>query len=122
MAYTNLTVLASDIDGDELIALMVAANTQGFDGFEFENDGKTILLVLDSLASGAGDTITFEGVTDKYGRSESPLTRTVTAKKIYSLGPFRPDLWNKTGGKVRFKLTTAAATTTLMAIRVDNSQ
>ncbi len=120
MAYTALTVLASDKDGDELIALMVGADTQGGDGFEFANDGKTMLLVLDQLATGAGDTITFEGIADKYGRQETTLTRTVTAKKIYSYGPFAPDLWNDSTGMVKLKFTTAAATTTLIAIRIAN--
>ena len=32
MAYTELTVLAASKAGDELIALMVAANTQGSNG------------------------------------------------------------------------------------------
>jgi len=122
MAYTALTVLNSDIDGDELIALMVGADTQGADGFEFANDGKTVILVLDQLAAGAGDTITFECVADKYGRVESPLTRTVTAKKIYSYGPFMPEIWNQTGGLVKFKFTTADAKTQLMAISVKNPQ
>ncbi len=122
MAYTALTVLPADIDGDELIALMVGSDTQGADGFEFANDGRTMLLVLDQLAAGAGDTITFEGVADKFGRSETTLTRTVTAKKIYAYGPFDPSLWNKTGGVVRFKFTTHDAKTTLVAIRVANPQ
>ncbi len=120
MAYTALTVLASDIDGDELIALMVGSDTQGADGFEFANDGRTMLLVLDQLAAGAGDTITFEANLDKYGRAASPLTRTVTAKKIYSYGPFEPGLWNKPGGKLRFKFTTHDAKTTLVAIQIAN--
>ncbi len=120
MAYTALTVLPANKAGDELIALMVAANTQGADGFEFANDGKTILLVLDQLASGAGDTITFEAVNDPDGRAETTLTRTVTAKKIYAYGPFLPSIWNKSDGKVKFKFTTGAATTTLIAIRAEN--
>lgn len=122
MAYTDLTVLASDIDGDELIALMVGADTQGTSGFSFSNDGKTLLVVLDQLAAGAGDTITFIGVNDKFGRAETTLTRTVTLKKIYSYGPFEPSLWNDAAGKVRFAFTTAAATTTLIAIRCANPQ
>lgn len=120
MAYTALTVLAADKAGDELIALMVAANTQGADGFEFANDGKTILLVLDQLAAGAGDTITFIAIADEDGRVETTLTRTVTLKKIYAYGPFLPEIWNQSDGKVKFKFTTGAATTTLVAIRVDN--
>ncbi len=120
MAYTALTVLVAGKAGNELIALMVAANTQGADGFEFANDGRTVLLVLDSLAAGAGDTITFEAITDEDGRAETTLARTVTAKKIYVYGPFLPDTWNQSDGKVKFKFGTAAATTTLMAIRVAN--
>ena len=120
MAYTTLTVLGADKAGDELIALMVGADTQDTDGFEFANDGKTIVLVLDELATGAGDTITLEDVANKYGRHETTLTRTVTAKKIYAYGPFKPDIWNQSDGKVKFKFTTAASTTTLVAIRVTN--
>ena len=118
MAYTELTVLAADKAGDELIALMVGANTQTADGFEFVNDGRTMLLVLDELALGAGDTITLEAILDRYGRAEDVLTRTVTAKKMYAYGPFLPEIWNQTDGKVKFKFTTGAATTTLIAIRV----
>ncbi len=120
MAYTTLTVLAAAKAGNELIALMVAANTQGADGFDFANDGQTVLLVLDQLAAGAGDTITFEAITDSDGRAETTLTRTVTAKKIYAYGPFLSSIWNQSDGRVRFKFTTAAATTTVIAIRVNN--
>jgi len=120
MAYTTLTVLGADKAGDELIALMVAANTQGGDGFKFANDGKTVVLVLDQLAAGAGDTITFEAVVDPDGRAETTLTRTVTAKKIYVYGPFLPLIWNQSDGTVALKFTTAAATTAIMAIRVAN--
>jgi len=118
MAYTELTVLAADKAGDELIALMVGANTQTADGFEFVNDGRTMLLVLDELALGAGDTITPEAILDRYGRAEDVLTRTVTAKKMYAYGPFLPEIWNQTDGKVKFKFTTADAKTQLVAIRV----
>lgn len=117
-----MTVLAADIDGDELIALYTPGDTGGIDGFEFDNDGKTILFVIDQLAAGAGDTITFESNADKFGRSETTLTRTVTLKKMYIYGPFEPSLWNQTGGKVRFNLTTKAATTNMVAIRCANAQ
>ena len=122
MAYTELTVLAIDKDGDELIALMVGADTQDTDGFEFANDGRTKLLVIDELATGAGDTITLVGVADKYGRSETTLTRTVTAKKIYEYGPFDPPLWNDSAGMMKLKFTTAAATTTIIASQVANAK
>ena len=120
MAYTALTVLDTDKAGDELITLMVGADTQGGDGFEFLNDGKVILFVLDQLAAGAGDTITFECVNDPDGRTETTLTRTVTAKKMYFYGPFLPLIWNQTDGKVKFKFTTADAKTQLMAARIQN--
>ncbi len=120
MAYTRLTVLDADKAGDELIALMVGANTQAGDGFDFPNDGKTILFVLDELAAGAGDTITFEAVTDPDGRAETTLTRTVTAKKLYFYGPFLPLIWNQTDGMVRLKFTTANTKTKILAVRVGN--
>lgn len=120
MAYTLLTVLDADKAGDELIALMVGADTQDTDGFDFPNDGQTVLLVLDQLAAGAGDTITFEAVTDPDGRAETTLTRAVTLKKIYVYGPFLPLIWNQSDGRVRLKFTTADAKTQIVAIRVSN--
>lgn len=120
MAYTTLTVLDADKAGDELIALMVGSDTQAGDGFDFANDGRTILFVLDQLAAGAGDTITFEAITDPDGRSETTLTRTVTAQKLYFYGPFLPLIWNQSDGKVRLKFTTADAKTQIIAVRVSN--
>ncbi len=119
MAYTTLTVLDADKAGDELIALMVGSDTQDVDGFDFANDGQTIVFVLDELAAGAGDTITFEAPNDPDGRAETTLTRTVTAKKLYFYGPFLPLLWNYSG-MVRLKFTTANAKTQIMAVRVSN--
>ena len=120
MAYTTLTVLDTAKAGNELIALMVGADTQAGDGFEFVNDGRVIIFVLDELATGAGDTITFEGVVDSDGRSETTLTRTVTAKKLYFYGPFLPDIWNQVGNLVKFKFTTANSKTQVMVARISN--
>ena len=120
MAYTALTVLDTDKAGDELIALMVGSDTQGGDGFEFPNDGKTIVFVLDELAAGAGDTITFEAIADSDGRVETTLARTVTAKKLYFYGPFAPAIWNQSDGTVKLKFTTANSKTKLIAARVSN--
>jgi len=120
MAYVTLTVLGADKLGDELIALMVGADDQGAgDGFEFLNDGSTVLLVLDQLALGAGDDFTLEAVLDQYGRAEDVLLRTINAKKIYIYGPFLPEIWN-IDGKIRFKFTTHDIKTQLIAISVKN--
>jgi len=121
MAYTTLTVLDAVKAGTELIALMVGSDTQAGDGFDFANDGQTILFVLDELALGAGDIITFEAVTDPDGRAETTLTRTVTAQKMYFYGPFLPLIWNQSNGRVRLKFTTANAKTRIIAVRVSNS-
>jgi len=99
---------------------MVGANTQAADGFSFANDGNVVLLVQDNLTTGAGDTITLVGVNDPYGRPEATLTRTVTLKKMYIYGPFLPLIWNQSDGTIKLKFTTAAATTTIVAIRVAN--
>ena len=120
MPYTTLDVLDADKGGDELIALMVGSDTQGTDGFDFANDGQTILLVLDELATGAGDDITFEAVNDPDGRAETTLTRAVTLKKIYVYGPFLPLIWNQSNGRVRLKFTTHSSKTEIVAIRVSN--
>ena len=122
MAYTLLTVLDADKAGDELIALMVQADTQTASGFDFPNDGQTIILVLDELVGGTGGTITLEAITDPDGRVETTLTRTVTAKKIYPYGPFLPSIWNQTDGRVRFKFTAGANLDKIdvVVIRVSN--
>ncbi len=120
MAYTTLTVLATDKAGDELIALMVGSDTQDTDGFKFANDGQTIIFVLDELSTGTGDTITFEAVVDPDGRPETTLTRTVTAKKLYFYGPFLPLIWNQSDGTVALKFTTAASKTKIIAARISN--
>lgn len=120
MAYVELTVLAADKAGDETLALESAVDTQGTDGFEFVNDGQTIVKVIDDSAAGDGDTITLEAVLDRYGRAEDTLTRTIVAKKSYIYGPFLPEIWNQ-GGKLRFKFTGSPdANTTVMAVRVAN--
>lgn len=121
-AYTELTVLGADIDGDSIIALLTDGDGGGDSGFEFANDGRVLLYVIDELATGAGDTITFEGVTDKYGRDEADLTRAVTLKGMFVYGPFDPSLWNKGSGMVRFDLTTKNAKTKMLAVRVANPQ
>jgi len=118
--YTTLTVLAADKDGDELLALMVGADTQAADGFDFPNDGNVVLLVQDLVATGAGDILTLSGINDPYGRPEATLTRTITLKKMYIYGPFLPLIWNQSDGTINCKFTTAAATTLIAAIRVAN--
>jgi hypothetical protein len=122
MAYTTLTVVESTIDGSDLTALMVGSDTQGTSGFQFPNDGRIQLLVIDQVAAGAGDTLTFIGVNDKYGRAETSLARTITAKMAYSYGPFEPSLWNDAAGMVRFAFTTKDAKTRLAAVRIANPQ
>lgn len=122
--YTELTILAADKAGDQLNAdaspLMVGADTQATDGFDFINDGNVVLLVIDAVADGAGDTLIFEAVNDPYGRPEETLARTITAAKAYIYGPFLPLIWNQSDGTVRCKFETANAKTTIIAIRVAN--
>ena len=118
--YTTLIVLAADKVGDELLALMVGADTQAADGFDFPNDGNVILLVQDDPSTGAGDDFAFSAINDPYGRPEATLTRTVTLKKMYVYGPFLPLIWNQTDGTINLKFTTHAATTLIAAIRVAN--
>jgi len=118
MAYTTLPVLDAVKAGTEIDGLEVGANTQGGNGFEFANDGKTILKVIEG--TGVAEGITFEAILDRFGRAEDVLTRVVTASKSFIYGPFMPEIWN-INGKLRFKFTGAAgAATTCMAIRVSH--
>lgn len=117
--YTELTVLIAIKDGLlDLADGMVGADTQDTDGFEFLNDGKTVLIIVDDISTGAGDTLTLIDVADRYGRNEADLTRTLTLKKTAIIGPFLPEIWNQSDGKVKGKFTTAASTTLVAAVRV----
>lgn len=116
MAYTELTVQPVDKDGIlDLDAVMVGADTQGDDGFEFDNDGNTVLVIVDT---DAGDTLTLEDVADRFGRNEADLARAIAAADKAVIGPFLPEIWNQTDGMVKGKFTTHAATTTIVAVKV----
>jgi hypothetical protein len=94
-----------------------AGNAAGGDNWYFANDGKTVIVFL---ADGAGgDTLTFTPVADKYGRTET-LAPVVAAGKVAIIGPFMPELWNNSEGKVEFALTSENAADKLLAVRVAN--
>ena len=95
----------------------LAGNAAGGDDFLFPNDGRTVLVVVAGAA--AGDTYTFTAVDDKYGRSET-LAPVVAAGKTAIIGPFLPELWNDSSGRVTFVPTSGEATDTLLAVRIAN--
>lgn len=118
MPYTTLKVLGTDKAGDETLALETGADTQVANGFEFVNDGATVLKIIEG--SGAAEEITLEAIKDRYDRSEDTLTYTIDKDKTYIFGPWLPEIWN-IEGNVRFKFTkSAAAATTVLAISVAN--
>lgn len=104
------TVDAEVEDGD--------AGTTG--NFLFPNDGRTFLLIY--ADGGAGETLTFVGKNDKYGRPSGDLTFDVATAKTGLCGPFSPSLWNNANGMVEFALTTKHNVTKLLAVRITNSE
>lgn len=77
----------------------LAGNAAGADWWYMPNDGKTILAVV---AGAAVKTISVTPVVDKYGRTET-LTLSPTASKTSLFGPFLPELWNDSAGRLKFK-------------------
>lgn len=90
-----------------------AGNAAAGSNFLFPNDGKTVLFV-DGVT---GDTFTFTPVVDKFGRTET-LAPVVAAGKKALIGPFLPELWNNSDGRVVFKPTAGNALDILLAVRV----
>jgi len=93
------------------------AGTTG--NFLFPNDGKTFLLLYAN--GGAGETFTFVGKNDKYGRPSADLDFALATGKTGLCGPFSPALWNNSDGKVEFALTTKHNATKLLAVRITNT-
>jgi len=96
-----------------------AGNAAGTDYFYFPNDGKTVLV---AVVGAAPKQITFTPVADRYGRTET-LAPTPTASKTAIYGPFNPELWNDTNGRVKFQPAAGGlATDIYIACRVANPQ
>ena len=87
--------------------------------FLFPNDGKTFVVMY--ADGGAGDTLTFTGKNDKYGRPSADLDFAIATAKTGIVGPFDPSLWNDADGKVKFTLTTGNASSFLLAVRISNT-
>ncbi len=101
-----------DVAGNSNAKAGTAAVT---DDFYFPNDGKTVLACSVGAAAKA---ITFEAITDKYGRTETAVV-TPTASKQSIIGPFPPELFNQPGGYVKFKPAGGGLVTDLyLAVRV----
>lgn len=90
-------------------------NAAAGSGFDFPNDGRTVLIV-DGVT---GDTFTFTAVADKFGRTET-LAPVVAAGKWAIIGPFLPELWNNASGNVHFLPTAGNAGDILLAVRIAN--
>ena len=96
-------------------ASVQAGNAAAGNYFYFPNDGRVFLFV-DGVT---GDTFTFTAVTDKFGRTET-LAPVVAAGKNAVIGPFLPELWNDSSGRVKFKPTVGNAGDKLLAVRISN--
>jgi len=87
--------------------------------YYFPNDGMTLLAFVGGAA--AGDTITFTGYNDEYGRAAASLTFTVAAGEVGLVGPFDPHLWNDSNGRVKFTIGGSDATDHFLAVRLQNT-
>ena len=87
--------------------------------YYFPNDGMTLIAFVAGAA--AGDTITFTGYEDEYGRVATSFTFIVAAGDTGLVGPFDPHLWNDSDGRVKFTLGAADATDHFLAVRLQNT-
>lgn len=94
-------------------ASVLHGNAAGGDYFYFPNDGKTILWV-DGVT---GDTFNFTATSCSHGRTEA-LGPVVAVGKEALIGPFPPDLWNDSSGRVKFKPAVGNPGDHLLAVRV----
>jgi hypothetical protein len=119
MAREELTVKDAVKAGiDDLIDEATAGDdTDSGSGGSFANDGKTVLIC--QINGGSTETITFTAVNDPYGRTET-LAPTVADGKIGVIGPFMPEIWNQTNGKIYFALTQKSSSDRFVAVRVAN--
>lgn len=87
-------------------------------GNMFLNDGRTILLALNS--SGGALTITIASIADKYGRSDTALTTlSIPAGVFKFFGPFPQSVWNQLGADIgNIYVNTAASTLQVSAVRL----
>ena len=118
MANQILTVVNAvktgilDVAGN---AAAKAGNAAGTDKFYFANDGQTVLVVIGGAAPAA---ITFTPIVNKYGRTET-LVVTPGTSKTSIIGPFKPHLFNNTGGLVEFDTAgSGQADDTYLAVKV----
>lgn len=117
MAYTELTLQASDRDGTELT---FSAATAG--GEAFDNSGQNVLLVVNNGSAGAVVvTIETPGTVD--GAAIADKTGSVAAGEIAVFGPFPKAAYNQadgdTGLSEAVRITTDTQTSiTLAALRV----
>ncbi len=116
MAVSTLTRVTgiTDIENDANVV-------DGDDGtpYYFPNDGMTLLAFQAGAA--AGDTITFTGYADEFGRVAASFTFIVAAGNTGLVGPFEPHLWNGADGRVAFTLGGADATDHFLAVRLQNT-
>ncbi len=110
VGVVNWVLDAETEDGDAAGAIM--------DPWLFPNDGKTFILVY--ADGGAGDTLTFTTLNDKYGRAPAVTTFVVATGLTGMVGPFAPALWNNAAGQVQFHLTAEHNASKLLAVRIVN--
>lgn len=67
-------------------------------GDEFTNDGRTVLYVKNGATS---CDVTFETAKTVDGLAVADLTVTVGANKEFCIGPFPPNIYNDSDGKVQ---------------------
>lgn len=95
MATVELTVTKIDSDGD---AISYTNASTGADNNDFDNNGKTFIIVHNAGASSA--TATFTTVESRDGNAVADKAITVAAGATKIIGPFDRQIYNDSNGQV----------------------
>lgn len=93
MAHTAIAI--TQYAANAAVNPIAFAAVDAVNGNEFENDGKTIIIVRNASASPV--TVTFTSVADEAGRT-GDVAAVVAAGDTMLFGPLRPSWWNQRSG------------------------
>jgi hypothetical protein len=89
-------------------SVLTRTNGDAANNHDFINNGNTVLIVKNGGGSSINVTVKFGS--DKFGRTGTRVVA-VAASEEKVIGPFVPELYNQSDGKVQFDLSAATSVT-----------